>query len=585
VSAEGIWEEIGSVQEKTRRRALYIHVPFCIARCLFCPFYQSRTNHRELTRYTEYVLRELEMVKGTVIGQSMPVHAVYLGGGTPTDLSAEDLGRITGFVRDSFPLANDCEVTVEGRLHGFTDDKVEACLQNGVNRFSFGVQSFDTRIRRQMGRIDDRESLIGRIEEISSPGRAMITVDLIYGLPDQTRDLWLEDLETVSSTPGIDSASIYSLRYIPGSPIREMVENGKLSSPASMVEKASLFRLTREFLGSRECKRLGLRHWAFGNRERSIYNFIPRYNGSIIPVGNGAGGRLAGYSIYQKMDADEYFKRIDRGEKPITVASRVSEHSRFEGKVAGCFEEFRMVNLSNLEQELGDDTVVSRLSPLLEQWDTAGMVEWDGTTGVVRMTEAGEFHNVRLIQNLIEYNALSISEGKAGSSSPRLSIEEKVAQAIHTNPGAFPASIARDLGIPERDVVRYLPEGMSREVPGREFEAIWEVMATWERVTVIVTNDGMIAEVPGKLSSGSTAQGYFNLSDEDAPLHGHIRAELIDSIFFVSKKVMGMDSHSVQFFDGKGDKVLSVYLGRDEEMKIIPSVLDSYTELRASYES
>ncbi len=583
VSTEGLWKKISQVDEKAGRRALYIHIPFCVARCLFCPFYQSRTRVEELADYAGYIRKELSMVSGTVLGDSMPLNAIYLGGGTPTDLSAQDLSELIRLIRDSFPVAGDCEITVEGRINGFTDKKVEACLNSGVNRFSFGVQSFNTAIRQQMGRIENRETILKRLEEISSDGRAMISVDLIYGLPDQIREIWMEDLRTVTDAHSVDSVSIYNLKNLPGSPIQSMVDRGKLSKPASMEEQAALFRVTRDFMGNQSCKRLGLRHWAFSNRERSIYNFIPKYNHSCIPVGNGAGGSVGGYSIYQKMNPADYRSFIDRGEKPIAVASKVSELSLFEGLVAGGLEEFRMVNLRNLQRETGDETIVSRMSPLLDQWHGAGIVHWDHSSGVMRMTEAGEFHNVQLIQNFIEYNTLSRKTG--GSSEKVLTTEEKIQKRFREKPGALPASVAAEFGITERDVVRHLPDGMSVEAPGRDFKNIWETMLSWGKVTSIVTNTAMIAEVKGSLSSGKEAQGYFNLFDSEAPLNGHIRADRIESIFFVSKKVMGMDSHSVQFFTSKGDKVLSVYLGRDEKKAILKEGLKGYRELRKTYEA
>ncbi|MCK5132585.1 MAG: heme anaerobic degradation radical SAM methyltransferase ChuW/HutW [Candidatus Sabulitectum sp.] len=415
IAVDGVWNKMQGISERVSRRALYIHIPFCVARCKFCSFYQSRTNFKELSKYAEYIIKELRLVAESTVGQSMPIHALYFGGGTPTDLSAEDLEMILKYVNSCIPLANDCEITMEGRIHDFTDEKVLACLNNGVNRFSFGIQSFNTGIRQQMGRIDDQEFLLERIARIASYQKAMISVDLIYGLPDQTRKIWLEDLKTVKNAAGIDSVSIYSLKNLPGSPIKEMVSNRKLSPPASITEQADLFTITREYFADENCKRLGLRHWAFSNRERSMYNFIPKYNNSCIPVGNGAGGRLAGYSIYQKMKNSEYFDMLDRGEKPIAAVFRASPYAQFEGDIVGSFEEFRQVNLHNLEIKYGDETIISRLSLLLDQWAKAGMVEWNNKTGVIRMTPAGEFYNVQITQNLINYNAISLrtARGKA----------------------------------------------------------------------------------------------------------------------------------------------------------------------------
>ncbi len=151
IDVDTAWDSIKVIDEKTGNRALYLHVPFCVSRCKFCSFFQSRTNLNELGEYASYMIKELQMVADSIVGQSMPINAVYFGGGTPTDLTASDLENILKFITANFPLTNDCEITIEGRINGFTDDKIEACLNNGANRFSFGVQSFNTEIRQQMG--------------------------------------------------------------------------------------------------------------------------------------------------------------------------------------------------------------------------------------------------------------------------------------------------------------------------------------------------------------------------------------------------------------------------------------------------
>lgn len=164
-------------------------------------------------------------------------------------------------------------------------------------------------------------------------------------------------------------------------------------------------------------------------------------------------------------------------------------------------------------------------------------------------------------------------------------IQNSIAKIIEEKPETMSSTIADDLGITERDVIKHLPNNMSTETSGNQFELIWESMTEWESVTVVVRNTVIIAEVKGKLSKGSTAQGYLNLFDSDAPLNGHIKVDLIDSIYFVSKKIMNLDTHSIQFFTAEGIKIFSVFLGRNKKREIIPSLLKSFMELRKKYEN
>ncbi len=164
-------------------------------------------------------------------------------------------------------------------------------------------------------------------------------------------------------------------------------------------------------------------------------------------------------------------------------------------------------------------------------------------------------------------------------------IIQEIHAQINRDESTMPATIADDLGITERDVVRHLPNSMSVEVSGTEFECIWKAMTEWEKVTALVSNSGIIAEIKGKLSKGTSARGYFNLFDSDAPLNGHIKADVIESIFFVSKPFMKIESHSVQFYTKEGDKAFGIYLGRNDKRQIIESVLNGYQDLRKNYEN
>ena len=137
---------------RTRRTVAYINVPYCETRCLYCLFYiKPYRNKEESNAFADTLIKELQLWSDKPVQKGEPVHAVYFGGGTPTALEACDIERIIKAVRRYLPLANDCEITYEGRLSGFGTDKMEAALAGGANRFSLGVQSFDTKIRQAVG--------------------------------------------------------------------------------------------------------------------------------------------------------------------------------------------------------------------------------------------------------------------------------------------------------------------------------------------------------------------------------------------------------------------------------------------------
>ena len=180
-------------EPRTGKTVAYIHVPFCETHCLYCGFYNKAYREDESRIYADALIQELRLWRGRPGQDAGPVHAVYMGGGTPTALQADDLRRILKEVRAVLPLANDCEITVEGRLSNFGPDKMEACFEGGANRFSLGVQSFDTEIRQAMGRVSDRDTLIRQLQLLQSYDQAAVIVDLIYGFPMQTMERWLAE--------------------------------------------------------------------------------------------------------------------------------------------------------------------------------------------------------------------------------------------------------------------------------------------------------------------------------------------------------------------------------------------------------
>lgn len=149
------WQSVISQCVPPRKRLVYLHIPFCATHCTFCGFYQNRFEEDHCARYTEALIREIEMEADSVLHQSAPIHAVYFGGGTPSALSARDLAKIITVLRNKLPLAPDCEITIEGRVLNFDDNRIDACLDAGANRFSIGIQSFNSNIRKKMARTSD----------------------------------------------------------------------------------------------------------------------------------------------------------------------------------------------------------------------------------------------------------------------------------------------------------------------------------------------------------------------------------------------------------------------------------------------
>ena len=383
----------------------YIHVPFCQTHCLYCGFYNKPYRTDESRYYADALLAELALWRDSPAVQSTPVHALYLGGGTPTALEAEDLERILKAARETLPLANDCEVTVEGRLTNFDARKMEACFAGGANRFSLGVQSFNTSIRRSMGRIGTGEDMARGLEQLMSYDQSAVIVDLIYGFPRQTMQHWLEDIAMAQSL-NLDGADCYQLNVYGQTPLGKAIKDGSIPPAAAIPEQSAMFAASVEAMTTARYRRLSISHWARTSRERNLYNLYVKGSANCLAFGPGGGGNFAGNFYINTPDYASWLQQVAEGRKPLSMLQTPPTHYFLFRAVAEDMEQ-GCLNLSALEGRFGLP-LDAIWSPLLAQWQRAGLVMQD--QGRVTLTLAGQFWQVNLSQLLLNYLKLVLEE-------------------------------------------------------------------------------------------------------------------------------------------------------------------------------
>ncbi len=197
-------------------RSLYIHVPFCAGgKCDYCAFAsQGHSSAEERRRYLEKLSQEFQRFAP----ECQPLRSIFMGGGTPSALSPEELSFLLSEIRRNFTLEADCEWTSEANPDSLTSEKLRAMLSGGVNRLSLGVQSFQKEIRNRIGRRGALENLESIVQEARELGLRRLNLDLIYAVPGETLEQWREDLKrAVALSP--DHLSCYSLILEEGTPL------------------------------------------------------------------------------------------------------------------------------------------------------------------------------------------------------------------------------------------------------------------------------------------------------------------------------------------------------------------------------
>lgn len=240
---------------------LYIHVPFCTKRCLYCDFY-SNTDMRYKQLYIDTLIQEMQQRASYLDGEML--ETIYFGGGTPSQLNASELGDIFEAIYKCFHVADSKEITLEANPDDMNCDYVADLHKLPINRISMGVQSFDDSDLRFLNRRHDSRKARSAVHLLQDSGFENISVDLIYGLPGQTEKKWTEIIkETVKLE--IPHISAYHLIYEEGTALFRLLEKGIINQ-ISEDESLSLFSILRHSLMD-----VGYEHYEISNFARPGY--------------------------------------------------------------------------------------------------------------------------------------------------------------------------------------------------------------------------------------------------------------------------------------------------------------------------
>jgi len=224
--------------------SIYIHIPFCDHKCIYCDFY-SIINYSGVETYREALLREIK-IQGAKYSEGRLVHSIFFGGGTPSFMTPEYIGDIINELRRNFSISEDCEITMETNPGTVDRIKLEGFREAGINRISIGIQSFDENELKFLTRIHDSATAIKTVNLAFESGYKDISIDLIFNLPGQDKNKWLENLTTAASLP-ITHISAYSLILEKGTILNKMVLDGKVNMQDADFD-AELYSSTISFL-------------------------------------------------------------------------------------------------------------------------------------------------------------------------------------------------------------------------------------------------------------------------------------------------------------------------------------------------
>jgi oxygen-independent coproporphyrinogen-3 oxidase len=279
------------------RRGIYIHVPHCDRICNFCNLNRTERKDADLDAYAAYIAGEIKAWGAYPYIREQPFNAVYFGGGTPTVLSTDQLSRILDALHQHIPLAEDCEITVESTQHNLGAEKAAALAAKGVNRFSIGIQTFSDRGRKILGRTYSGEKALEDLRALRAAFKGTLGIDIIYSYPDQSLEEISADAEICVSS-GVDSVSFYSLMIHQGSALSKSIDQGETRFVRDIESDRERHHLFYNRLIESGFTLLELSKLVRPGKDAYRYIHIQYENGDLVPIGSGAGGRIAGFQIY-----------------------------------------------------------------------------------------------------------------------------------------------------------------------------------------------------------------------------------------------------------------------------------------------
>lgn len=363
-------------------RSAYIHIPFCHQICHYCDFNKVFLQNQPVDEYIEALAKEMAMTMKSTPSQRLDT--IFVGGGTPTALDARQLSRLCEAIREYLPFEQG-EFTFEANPDDLTAEKLRVMRSFGVNRLSLGVQSFNDELLRSIGRTHSSKEVFGAVERAKQAGFENISIDLMYGLPNQT----LEDFrDTLDKALGLELPhySGYSLIIEPKTVFYNLIRKDNLPLPKVETE-AAMYELLMDRM-----ERAGVKQYEISNFARpgyeSLHNLAYWNNEFYYGFGAGAHAYMNGSRLSNHGPLKKYMAPLKEGIRPILTETRLSEKERMEEEMFLGLRKMSGVSASHFQKKFGLSPFDLFKQPIEEMVERQLLVVENGET--IHLTEQGK---------------------------------------------------------------------------------------------------------------------------------------------------------------------------------------------------
>lgn len=303
---------------------IYIHIPFCVSKCIYCDFLSFSGREREQEKYISYLLKEIENVK--LETEKYIVKSCFFGGGTPSVINAEYIEMILLALKKKFEFSENIEITIECNPGTVTEDKLKIYKNAGINRISFGLQSADNVELKELGRIHTYEEFLESYKMARNAGFLNINVDIMSGLPYQSLEKYQDTVKKVMALKP-EHISAYSLIVEEGTPLKSkldnMLEKGICVLPSEDMER-QMYYDTKELLESQGYIRYEISNYCKKGYEcRHNLGYWERVD--YIGFGLNAASLINNTRFTNVTDFETYYRLLDKGKSCFMEIEQLSK--------------------------------------------------------------------------------------------------------------------------------------------------------------------------------------------------------------------------------------------------------------------
>jgi oxygen-independent coproporphyrinogen-3 oxidase len=371
-----------------KEMGLYVQIPFCRTVCKYCPFNKYPWDDGLVKRYLKALKQEMRMVGSLPYTRQREVTVLNFGGGTPSALETGDLLDLLDECSKRFDVAADAEISVEANPETVDEEKLRSLLDWGVNRVSFGVQSFEDSSLRVIGRSHRARQSVEAIETARRLGLENIGIDLLYRVPGQTMDQWQWELDRAVEL-GIHHISIFSLLLNPGTRLFQERKQGKIPEQPPQEVELEMYRLAMRSLKDRGYSHYIVYDFALPGSECDYHNLCWHFPQREYPgLGAGANSFINGYLYTNANRLEDYMGAVEAGYFPIAFGRKLTKQDEISrALVLGT--KFFEVKKQPFEDYFGV-SIDQWCAPVLRRLEEWGLLE--NRPDAIRVTEKGKVY-------------------------------------------------------------------------------------------------------------------------------------------------------------------------------------------------